>query len=65
MRPKISSYIATSINGYIAKKDHTLDWLEPSIHLQIIKTKIMVTKNLYQVLIHWSWEKTLIRLHQV
>lgn len=27
-RPKISVYIATSIDGYIAKKDDGLDWLE-------------------------------------
>lgn len=28
LRPKISVYIATSIDGYIARKDHGLDWLE-------------------------------------
>ncbi len=27
-RPKISIYIAMSIDGYIARKDHTLDWLD-------------------------------------
>lgn len=27
-RPKMSVYIATSIDGYIAKKDDGLDWLE-------------------------------------
>jgi dihydrofolate reductase len=27
-RPKISIYIATSIDGYIARKDGSLDWLE-------------------------------------
>lgn len=27
-RPKISVYIATSIDGYIARKDGELDWLE-------------------------------------
>jgi dihydrofolate reductase len=27
-KPKISVYIATSIDGYIARKDHSLDWLE-------------------------------------
>ena len=27
-RPKISIYIATSIDGYIAKKDGNLDWLQ-------------------------------------
>ncbi|MCD6046789.1 MAG: RibD C-terminal protein [Gammaproteobacteria bacterium] len=27
-RPKVSIYIATSIDGFIAKKDHSLDWLE-------------------------------------
>ena len=27
-RPKMSVYIATSIDGYIARKDHGLDWLE-------------------------------------
>jgi dihydrofolate reductase len=27
-RPKISVYIATSMDGYIARKDHGLDWLE-------------------------------------
>ena len=27
-RPKISIYIATSIDGYIARKDGGLDWLE-------------------------------------
>lgn len=27
-RPKISIYIATSIDGYIARKDGALDWLE-------------------------------------
>jgi len=27
-RPKISLYIATSMDGYIAKKDDGLDWLE-------------------------------------
>src|SRR5438093_5077966 len=27
-RPKISIYIATSIDGYIARKDGNLDWLE-------------------------------------
>lgn len=27
-RPKVSIYIATSIDGYIAKKDDGLDWLE-------------------------------------
>ena len=28
MRPKIAVYIATSIDGYIARKDGNLDWLE-------------------------------------
>lgn len=28
LRPKISVYIATSIDGYIARKDGSLDWLE-------------------------------------
>ena len=28
VRPKVSVYIATSIDGYIAKKDDGLDWLE-------------------------------------
>lgn len=27
-RPKISIYIATSIDGYIARKDNSLDWLD-------------------------------------
>lgn len=27
-RPKVSIYIATSIDGYIARKDNSLDWLE-------------------------------------
>ncbi len=27
-RPKMSVYIATSIDGFIARKDHGLDWLE-------------------------------------
>ncbi len=27
-RPKISVYIATSIDGYIARKDGSIDWLE-------------------------------------
>ena len=27
-RPKVSIYIATSIDGYIAKKDGNLDWLQ-------------------------------------
>jgi len=27
-RPKISIYIATSIDGYIARKDGSLDWLD-------------------------------------
>jgi len=27
-RPKISIYIASSIDGYIARKDGTIDWLE-------------------------------------
>lgn len=26
-RPKVSIYIATSIDGYIARKDGNLDWL--------------------------------------
>jgi len=28
MRPKISIYIATSIDGYIAREDGSLDWLD-------------------------------------
>lgn len=28
LRPKISIYIATSIDGYIARKDQNLDWLQ-------------------------------------
>ena len=28
MRPKISIYIGTSIDGYIARKDGNLDWLQ-------------------------------------
>lgn len=27
-RPKISVYIAMSLDGYIARKDHTIDWLD-------------------------------------
>lgn len=27
-RPKISIYISASIDGYIARKDHSLDWLD-------------------------------------
>lgn len=27
-RPKVSVYIATSIDGYIARKDGSFDWLE-------------------------------------
>lgn len=27
-RPKVSIYIATSIDGYIARKDGNLDWLQ-------------------------------------
>jgi dihydrofolate reductase len=27
-RPKISIYIATNIDGYIARKDGNLDWLQ-------------------------------------
>lgn len=29
-RPKVSVYIATSLDGYIARKDGALDWLEPA-----------------------------------
>jgi dihydrofolate reductase len=27
-RPQISIYIAASVNGYIAREDHSLDWLD-------------------------------------
>jgi dihydrofolate reductase len=27
-KPKITIYIATSIDGYIARKDHSIDWLD-------------------------------------
>ncbi len=30
MKPKISVYIATSVDGYIAREDGSLDWLEGS-----------------------------------
>ena len=28
MKPKLSVYIATSIDGFIARKDGAIDWLE-------------------------------------
>ena len=28
MRPKLSVYIAASIDGFIARKDNSLDWLD-------------------------------------
>ena len=44
-RPKISVYIATSIDGYIARKDHGLDWLEKiTILLLTTRMKIMGSK---------------------
>ena len=30
MKPKVSVFIATSIDGYIARKDGSIDWLDPS-----------------------------------
>jgi dihydrofolate reductase len=49
-RPKMSVYIATSIDGYIAKKDDGLDWLETfSLPLENINEDYGFKKFLSQV----------------
>ena len=68
MNPKVSAYVATSIDGYIARSDGSLDWLDEAnatvsegedcgfqAFMDSVDTLVMGRKTFEQVLTFGSW----------